>query len=381
MPRFNTKAVHVGQTPDEKTGAVIPPIYQTSTFAQSSPGKHQGYEYTRAGNPNFENLEKAIASLEEGKYATVFSSGLGAALAVLNLLQAGDHVIAGEDLYGGAYRLFMKWGARFGLAFTFVDGKDPKNFEKVIRPETKLIWMESPTNPLIQLTDIAAVSAIAKRKKILTVVDNTFASPFFQKPLLLGSVLSLHSTTKYIGGHSDVIGGAVVTNDQNLHEKLKFGRMALGVNPSPFDCWLAHRGLKTLGLRMERHEKNGLLVSNFLKSHPLVEKVYYPGLKSHPQYKLAQKQMSGFSGMLSATFRLKIDQTKKLISSFKFFTLAESLGGVESLVSHPATMTHASIPPEERERRGLKDGLVRFSVGIEDGEDLIQDLKEGLSRF
>ncbi|OGQ05780.1 MAG: cystathionine gamma-synthase [Deltaproteobacteria bacterium RIFCSPLOWO2_01_44_7] len=365
MKGFNTKAVHVGQKPEGLTGAVISPIYQTSTYAQEAPGKHKGFDYTRADNPNYRNLEAAIAALEEGAYATVFSSGIGAELAVLNLLKAGDHVVAGDDLYGGTYRLFTQWGMRFGLSFDFVDGTNPKAFEKAIQKKTKLIWIETPTNPLLKTTDIKAVATIAKKKKILTVADNTFATPYFQKPLNLGAAMSLHSTTKYIGGHSDVIGGVVVTNDKKLKEKLNLARMSLGINPSPFDCWLTQRGLKTLGLRMERHQENAKAVVQFFKKHPLTKKVYYPG----------------FGGMVSAEFKLTVDQTKKLISSFEYFTLGESLGGVESLVCHPATMTHASIPPKERVKRGLSDSLVRFSVGIEDVEDLLDDLKNTLSRF
>lgn len=362
MKGFNTKAVHIGQAPEEKTGAVIPPIYQTTTYAQEAPAQHKGYEYTRANNPNFERLEAALAALEEGKFACVYSSGLGAALAVLSLLRAGDHVVAGEDLYGGTFRLFTKWGKRFGLKFTFVPGTDIKAFGKAIQKETKLIWIESPTNPLLNLTNIDAVCRLVKLKNILTVVDNTFATPYFQRPLTLGADLVLHSTTKYIGGHSDVVGGAVVTRDVKLHQDLLFGRMALGVNPSPFDCWLTQRGLKTLGLRMERHQKNAKAVVAFLGEHPLTEKIYYPG----------------FSGMVSAEFKLTVEQTKKLISSLKLFTLAESLGGVESLVCHPATMTHASIPKAERIKRGLTDSLVRFSVGIEEAQDLTDDLRAGL---
>lgn len=362
MKGFTTRAVHVGQKPEEKTGAVIPPIYQTSTYAQEAPAKHKGYDYTRAGNPNFDNLEAALAALEEGKFATVFSSGLGAALAVLNLLQAGDHVVAGDDLYGGSYRLFTKWGERFGLSFEFVDTRKPANVSKALRKNTKLLWIETPTNPLLKVSDIQSLTEIVRRQKILSVVDNTFATPYFQKPLTLGADLSLHSTTKYIGGHSDVLGGAVITRQRDLKAKLNFGRMALGINPSPFDCWLVQRGLKTLGLRMERHQENARAFVKFLKGHPKVKKVFYPG----------------FSGMVSAEFKLSVAETKQLISRLEVFTLAESLGGVESLVCHPATMTHASIPAAERVKRGLSDSLVRFSLGIEESGDLIADLKKRL---
>ena len=365
MAGFNTKAIHEGQAPDKETGAVIPPIYQTSTYAQESPAVNKGFDYTRSDNPNYRNLEMALAALEEGSFATVFSSGMGAELAVLNLLKAGDHVVAGDDLYGGTYRLFTQWGEKFGLSFTFVDTTDSKNIFKAIQKNTKLIWIETPTNPLLKTSDIAAIAKIARSKKVWSVVDNTFASPYFQKPLALGADMSLHSTTKYIGGHSDVIGGVVITNSKELKEKLNFARKALGVNPSPFDCWLTQRGLKTLGVRMERHQENAKKIVAFLKKHPLTKKIYYPG----------------FGGMVSAEFKLSIEQTKKMITSFKYFTLAESLGGVESLVSHPATMTHAAIPAKERLQRGLTDSLVRFSVGIEDGEDLVFDLEDGLARF
>lgn len=365
MSGFNTRAIHDGSEPDKETGAVIPPIYQTSTFAQESPGQHKGYDYTRAGNPNFTRLEDCLASLEGGKFATVFSSGLGAAVAVLNLLKSGDHVVACDDLYGGSFRLFTRWGEKFGLVFTFVKSGDVKEFQKAIRPETKLFWVETPTNPLLKTTDIRVVTRLAKKRKILTVVDNTFATPYFQNPLKEGADMVHHSTTKYIGGHSDVIGGCVITNRKELKEQLDFGRMALGVNPSPFDCWLVHRGVKTLGVRMERHQINAKAIQNFFKSDSLVKKIYYPG----------------FGGMLSAEFHLDNSQTKKLIASFKLFTLAESLGGVESLVCHPATMTHASIPAAKRAAIGLSDGLVRFSVGIEEKEDLIDDLKSALIRF
>ncbi|MDP2600277.1 MAG: aminotransferase class I/II-fold pyridoxal phosphate-dependent enzyme [Deltaproteobacteria bacterium] len=365
MAGFNTKAVHEGQAPDKETGAVIPPIYQTSTYQQESPAVNKGFDYTRADNPNYRNLEAAIAALEEADFAAVFSSGLGASLGVLNLLQAGDHIVSGSDLYGGTYRLFKQWGERFGLAFTFVDAVHSINFSKAIQKNTKLFWMETPTNPLLKICDIQAIAKIAKAKKIWSVVDNTFATPYFQKPLGLGADMSLHSTTKYIGGHSDVIGGAVATNNSELKKKLNFARMALGLNPSPFDCWLTQRGLKTLGLRMERHQENAKKIVSFLKRHRLVQRICYPG----------------FGGMVSVEFKLGIEKTKRLISSFQFFTLAESLGGVESLVNHPATMTHASMPASARAKIGLSDSLVRFSVGIEDAGDLIFDLEDALARF
>lgn len=373
--------MHIGQAPEEITGAVIAPIYQTTNYVEEAPGVTKGYDYTRADNPNFRHLEEAIASLEDGSYATVFSSGLGAATAILSVLVAGDHIVAGDDLYGGVWRLFTQVASRFGIEFTFVDGTEVKNFEQARRMSTKVLWMETPTNPLLKLTDLGAVAKISKAKKILTVVDNTFATPYFQRPLEKGIDLVLHSTTKYIGGHSDVVGGSVVTNDRGLKERLDFARKSLGLNPSPFDCWLTRRGLKTLGLRMERHQYNALEIANFLVTHPLVSKVYYPGLPSHPQYNLACSQMNGFGGMVSCEFNMPLEKMKKMISQFKLFRLAESLGGVESLVAHAATMTHASVPSSERQKSGLSDDLVRFSVGIEDAEDLTGDLETTLAKF
>ncbi|MDO8527271.1 MAG: aminotransferase class I/II-fold pyridoxal phosphate-dependent enzyme [Deltaproteobacteria bacterium] len=365
MAGFNTKAVHEGQSPEKTTGAVIPPIYQTSTFEQESPAKHKGFEYTRADNPNYKNLEQGLASLEEAKFATVFSSGLGATLASLSLLKMGDHVVAGDDLYGGTYRIFTHWGERFGLKFDFVNTTKAALVEKALRPNTKLIWVETPTNPLLRVSDIRSIVAVAKKKKVPVIVDNTFATSYFQKPLTMGADMVLHSTTKYIGGHSDVIGGVVATNRSDLHDKLKFARKALGVNPSPFDCWLTQRGLKTLGLRMERHQQNAKEIVAFFEKEKKVKKIHYPG----------------FGGMISVEFKLSVVKTKQLISSFKYFTLAESLGGVESLVSHPSSMTHASVPQKERAKIGLSDSLVRFSVGIEDSADLIEDLKSALAKI
>src|SRR3989338_4211365 len=363
--KFNTRAIHKGQKPEKTTGAVIPPIYLTSTFAQEFPAKTKGFDYTRADNPNYRNLEEALAALEEGKFATVFSSGLAAELAILSLLQSGDHVVAGNDLYGGTYRLFKKWGEKFGLSFTFVDTTHPKNVLGALEKNTKLVWIETPTNPLLKVSDIKAISRLVQGKEILLVVDNTFATPYFQQPLKLGADLVVHSTTKYFGGHSDVIGGCAITNQKKMKEELNFYRKALGGNPSPFDCWLTQRGVKTLGLRMERHQENAKAVTQFLKKQPKVKKVYYPG----------------FGGMVSAEFNFSLEKTKKMIGSFQIFTLAESLGGVESLVNHPASMTHASIPAKERKKSGLSDGLVRFSVGVEDVEDLIDDLKKTLGRY
>ncbi len=367
----STIAVHIGNEPEEKTGAVIPPIYQTSTFARPKEGE-QVYDYTRAGNPNFTRLEETIAALEGGKYATVFSSGLGAITAVLTILNAGDSVVTSEDLYGGTTRLLTKIFANFNITANFVPAPDSDAWKKaMLDKKVKLCLIESPTNPLLQIVDISKVCAEAKKRRIVSVVDNTFATPIFQRPLSLGADIVLHSTTKYIGGHSDVIGGVTVTNDKVLKEKLDFARKAMGLNPSPFDVWLTARGLKTLPIRMEKHQKNALAIATFLASHKAVTEVIYPGLASHPQHALAKKQMSGFSGMIAV--RLKKDPSK-----LKFFARAESLGGVESLISNPARQTHASLSAEERRQRGIGDDLWRLSVGIEDPYDLINDLKAAL---
>ncbi|MCH7658601.1 MAG: PLP-dependent transferase [Bacteroidetes bacterium] len=377
--KFSTKAIHVGQIPDPGTGAIIPPIYMTSTYVQEAPDKHKGYDYTRAGNPNFTSLEQTLAVLEEGKYATVFSSGLGATTGLISNLQTGDMVIAGNDLYGGTFRLFDQIFQNFGVSLLNIDTLNLEEVENVLKQQPKMIFLESPTNPLLKISDLAAINKLAKKYKVLSVVDNTFATPYFQNPLNLGADLVLHSTTKYMGGHSDVIGGVVITNNKVLKEEMDFTRMAMGLNPSPFDTWLISRGLKTLSVRMDKHAQNALSVAGFLETHHRVRKVYYPGLSSHPQHTLAKKQMKGFGGIVSVEFDLGLEQIKKLISSFQVFSLAESLGGVESLVEHPASMTHASISKEKRERNGLSDGLVRFSVGIEDEDDLIEDLRIQLS--
>jgi len=363
--KFSTKAIHVGQEPDLSTGAIVPPVYLTSTFIQKHPGVTKGYDYTRAGNPNFTNLEKTLAALEKGKYATVFSSGLGALTAIASTLSTGDTVIAIDDVYGGTFRLFRKVFQKFGVKFKQISFKDLKEVEKNLKLKPKIILLESPTNPLLKTIDIKKISSLAKKYKVLTVVDNTFASPYFQQPLTLGADIVLHSSTKYLGGHSDLIGGAIVTKDKNFADKMHFARKALGLNPSPFDVWLISRSLKTLAVRMEKHQENAFEVAKFLQEHPKVKKVYYPG----------------FSGIVSVEFKLSLAQTKKLISSFRVFSLAESLGGVESLVDHPASMTHASIPRKEREQIGLYNGLVRFSVGLEDKTDLVKDLKSALFRI
>jgi cysteine-S-conjugate beta-lyase len=375
---FSTKAIHIGQVPDATTGAMVPPVYLTSTYIQEEPGVTKGYDYTRAGNPNFTNLEQTLAALENGKYATVFSSGLGALTAVANLLSAGDNVLAMDDLYGGSYRLFKQVFEKFGVSFTQISFKDMDEAEAMFRRGPKLVLLESPSNPLLKIADIEKISALAKQYNCLTVVDNTFASPYFQQPLSLGADIVMHSSTKYLGGHSDLIGGTIVTNDPEIGAKMQFARKAIGLNPSPFEAWLISRSLKTLAVRMERHQENAIAVANFLSNHPKVARVYYPGLESHPDYEVAKKQMKGFSGIVSCEFALSLEQTTKLISSFKLFSLAESLGGVESLVDHPASMTHASIPKADREKAGLQDGLVRFSVGLEHCDDLLNDLRIAL---
>ncbi len=379
--KFSTKAIHVGQAPDKETGAVIPPIYMTSTYAQEAPNTHKGYDYTRAGNPNFTNLEATLASLEQGKVATVFSSGIGATTALVSSLSKDDKVVIANDLYGGTYRLFSRVFNQFGIEFSTVDTQDLAAVKEKLKTNPKFIFLESPTNPLLRISDIEAITIMAKKHNVLTVVDNTFATPYFQNPLTLGADFVMHSTTKYIGGHSDVVGGVVVTNHEAWKEKLDFARMAIGLNPSPFDNWLTTKGVKTLGIRMERHATNATKIAHYFNEHPKVKKVYYPGLPSHPNHDIAQKQMSGYSGIISVEFDLTLEQSMKLVSSFKLFTLAESLGGVESLVDHPASMTHASIPKEEREKNGLSDGLIRFSVGIEDVEDLIADLDGVLKEY
>lgn len=379
--KFSTKAIHVGQEPDKETGAVIPPIYMTSTYAQEAPNQHKGYDYTRAGNPNFKNLEATLAALEQGKVATVFSSGIGATTALVSSMKQGDKVVISNDLYGGTYRLFSRVFKQFGIEFTIVDTQDLGAVEDALKTSPQFIFFESPTNPLLRVSDIEAIAAMARQYNVLTVVDNTFATPYFQNPLTLGADFVMHSTTKYIGGHSDVIGGVVATNHEEWKEKLDFARMAIGLNPSPFDNWMTTRGIKTLALRMERHAANAAKVADYLNQHPKVKKVYYPGLEEHPNHAIAKKQMSGFGGIVSVEFNLTFEESMQVVSSFKFFTLAESLGGVESLVDHPASMTHASIPKEEREKSGLSDGLIRFSCGVEDVEDLLKDLETTLKKF
>lgn len=377
--KFGTKAVHAGAEPDPLTGAVMTPIYQTSTYAQESPSKHKGYAYARGANPTRDALQKSIAALENGAFGLCFSSGMGATDAVIKLLNPGDEVITSNDLYGGSYRMFRRVFERFGIKFHFIDVTQTENVKSYINEKTKLLWLETPSNPLMRITDIAACSALAKKHNILVAVDNTFASPYLQNPLNLGADIVMHSVTKYLGGHSDVIMGALVINDQKLRDDLFFILNSCGAVPSPNDCFLVLRGIKTLQLRMQRHCLNGKEIAEFLANHPKVGKVYWPGFATHPNHEIAKKQMNDFGGMLS--FTLKDDsqaKANKLMESVRLFTLAESLGGVESLINHPASMTHASIPKEERVKNGLSDSLIRLSVGIEDAEDLIDDLKTAL---
>jgi cystathionine gamma-lyase len=378
---FSTRCIHGGQQHDPTTGAVNVPIYQTSTYAQSGPGEHKGFVYARGHNPTRHAFERAMADLEDGIAGFGFGSGMAAMDAILDLLPAGAHMIASDDLYGGSYRLFerVRKGTT-GLTVTYVDMSDVKNVADAIKPETKMVWVETPTNPLLKLTDIAAVAAVAKKHNLLSVIDNTFATPALQRPLTLGIDLVVHSATKYIGGHSDVIGGVVVVANQELADKLKFIQNATGGILGPFDSFLALRGVKTLDVRMERHCASGLKVATWLEKHPKIEKVFYPGLPSHPQHALAKKQMSGFGGMITAVIKGDLDASRRMLSACKVFTLAESLGGVESLIEHPAIMTHASIPKEQREALGISDGLIRLSIGIESADDLISDLDEALSK-
>ena len=375
---FSTKAIHIGQEADKTTGATIVPIYQTSTYTQEEIGIHKGYEYTRTGNPTRTALEECLASLENGRYGLAFASGLAASYAVLSILKPGDHVIASDDLYGGTYRLFEKVFTPLGIEFSYVDASNSKEFELNIKKNTKLIWIETPSNPLLKLANISEISSISKQNEIIFVVDNTFATPYFQRPLELGADVVVHSTTKYIGGHSDVVGGAIILNDENLHESIKFYQNAAGAVPGPFDAWLTLRGLKTLSLRMKQHEQNARLIARALSENTLVEEVFYPGLPTHSQHELAKDQMSGFGGMISFKIKGDFEEVNNFVKNLKIFSLAESLGGVESLVSYPARMTHASIPEEERIKRGITDNLVRLSIGIEDLEDLLLDLDEAL---
>jgi len=378
--RFNSKAIHVGQDPERQTGAVVVPVYQTSTYAQESPGRHKGFEYSRTHNPTRDALQACVASLENGRFGIAFASGLAAEDALMHLLNAGDEVVSTDDVYGGTYRLFERVFKRSGVQFKWVDTSVPEKALEAISPATKMVWLESPTNPMLKLTDIALVAKRAHEVGALVVADNTFASPCFQSPLDLGADIVLHSTTKYIGGHSDVVGGIVVVRDEALRDRIAFLQNAVGGVPGPWDSWLTLRGVKTLGLRMQRHFENGLAVARHLEGHKKVRRVIFPWLPSHPQHELALRQMSGMSGMITIYLDSDLAGCRRFLESLKMFTLAESLGGVESLIEHPAIMTHASVPPDVRRALGIDDALVRISVGIEDLADLIEDLDTGLAR-
>jgi len=378
--KFATKAIHAGQEPDPSTGAVMTPIYQTSTYWQKTPGDNKGYEYSRGTNPTRKALEDCLAALENAKYGLAFSSGMGATDAVMKLLSPGDEVITGNDLYGGSYRIFTKIFANYGIKFHFLDLSDPEIIRHYTNEYTKLVWIETPTNPTMQIVDIEAIGKISKEKNLMLVVDNTFASPYLQNPMDLGATIVMHSVTKYIGGHSDVVMGALMLNDEDLYKRLWFIYNACGATPGPMDSFLVLRGIKTLHLRMKAHCENGRIIAEYLKTHPKVDKIYWPGFTDHPNHEVAKKQMRDFGGMISITLKgADLAETFRIAGSFKVFTLAESLGGVESLMNHPVSMTHGSIPKEVREAVGVVDNLLRLSVGVEDVEDLLEDLKQALS--
>lgn len=380
--KFGTKAIHAGQQPDPTTGAIMTPIYQTSTYVQEAPGVHKGYAYARGKNPTRTALEHCLAALENAKHGLCFSSGMGAADAVIKLLRPGDEVIATDDLYGGTYRMFTKVFAHYGIIFHFIDMHDLQKVESLVNLKTKMLWLETPTNPMMKIIDIESLVGIAKKHRLLTMVDNTFASPYLQNPLDMGADIVMHSATKYLGGHSDVVMGTLMVNDDKLFEQLAFIANSCGATPGPMDSFLVLRGLKTLHLRMKAHCENGKAVAEFLASHPKVGKVYWPGFTSHPNHEVAKKQMRDFGGMISFTLKSdSFEEASKLAQALEVFSLAESLGGVESLVGHPASMTHASIPKEEREKTGLVDSLLRLSVGVEDTEDLVNDLKQALEKI
>ena len=380
--KFATKAIHAGVHPDPATGAIMTPIYQTSTYVQDGVGNHKGYEYSRTQNPTRHALEKNIAAIENGKHGACFGSGLAAIDCVIKMLNPGDEIISTNDLYGGSYRIFNTIFAKYGLIFHFVDMQDPTAVEALVNANTKLIWVETPTNPMMNIIDLKAMAAFSKKHGILLAVDNTFASPYLQNPLDFGADIVMHSVTKYLGGHSDVVMGALVVNDDELASRLVFLQNACGATPGPQDCFLVLRGIKTLHLRMERHSQNGKTIAAYLKNHPKVAKVYWPGFEDHPNHEIAKKQMKDFGGMISFTLvGNQLSDAKKVMENLELFALAESLGGVESLCGHPATMTHASIPKEEREKVGLVDSLIRLSVGVEDAEDLKNDIAQALAKI
>jgi cystathionine gamma-lyase len=375
---FGTRAIHAGQAPDPVSGAVITPLSLATTFQQISPGIGTGFEYSRTNNPTRQTFEHNVASCENGKYGLAFASGSAATVTITNLLQSGDHVVSGDDVYGGTFRYFTKVSSKFGVQFSFIDLTDATKLEAVITPKTKMLWIETPTNPLLKMFDIRALSIIAKKHNLLFVVDNTFMSPYYQNPLDLGADIVVHSVSKYINGHSDVIMGVLATNDEELYKKLKFLQNSIGAIPSPFDSFMALRGMKTLHVRMKQHTENAQKIAEFLEQHPKVQKTIYPGLRSHPQYELGLRQMRGAGGMITFFVKGGINESRAFLENLKVFALAESLGGVESLVDHPAIMTHASVPPEERAKLGISDNLIRLSVGIEDVGDLLEDLKQAL---
>ncbi|RME09017.1 MAG: cystathionine gamma-synthase [Ardenticatenia bacterium] len=376
---IETLTIHGGQSPEPTTGAVMPPIFQTSTYAQRAPGEHKGYEYSRTDNPTRHKLEANLASLDGARYGLAFASGMAAITTIMMLLREGDHVVAMDDLYGGTVRLFEQVLRQFGLDFTYVDMTNPDNLDGALQPNTRIVWVETPTNPLLKIVDLAAVTAKAHAAGALVVCDNTFLSPYFQRPLEFGVDMVLYSTTKYLNGHSDVVGGAIVTNHEDLFQRLKFLQNAVGAVPGPMDCWLTLRGIKTLHVRMDRHQANAMRIAEWLEAHPKVRRVYYPGLPSHPQHELAARQQRGFGGMVTALLDTDLEGTRRFLSAVRLFTLAESLGGVESLIEHPAIMTHASLPPERRAALGIGDSLVRLSIGIEHVDDLIADLEQALA--
>ena len=377
---FSTRAIHVGQEADPSTGATIVPIFQTSTYTQQGIGQHKGFEYSRTGNPTRAALEACLASLEGAKYGLAFASGTAASAAVMNLLSSGDHVVCADDVYVGTYRLFELVLKRYGIEYSWVDMTNLDTVRKAIRPNTKMLWIETPTNPLLSVVDIAALAEIGRKSNLITVVDNTFASPYLQQPLELGATIVVHSTTKYLGGHSDVVGGAMMTSDEKLYSTVKYHQNAVGGVPGAFDSWLVLRGVKTLAIRMQAHCANAARIAHWLESHDAVEKVIYPGLASHKQHALAKRQMRDFGGMVSFVIKGGAEAAQRIAGKTHLFALAESLGGVESLIGHPATMTHASIPKKDREARGITDGLLRLSVGIEDADDLIVDLGQAFEK-